>query len=179
MDSISSAEINKLISVLRGMGRDLNSRIKDDLKDSAKLVVSAIKGRTPVGTKIHKRYVRLSAGRKKAAKGQGRVIATYRPGNLKRSFRILGLRRAKNALFVGPLLRGKVTDGYYAHHVNNGVTFKNGKTIQGKRFVEQAVSTISPVAVRLIIRNLNDRITSYISKSGSFASRYARAKGRE
>ena len=161
MDAQLQQEINVLIRKLDGLGRDVLKNAKDDLKEGGSLIVSALKGRVPVGNKVHKRY---KSGRKKAAKGQGNVVATYRPGNLKRAYRILALRRMKTGIMIGPKLGGAV-DGYYVHMVNNAVTFKNGTTRAGKHFVEAAIQAAGDPALRAVVDMLKQRVLMYADKN--------------
>lgn len=171
------AEINALITNLRRLGGSIDRTIKSDLREGANLVVTAIKARTPVGSKPHSRYP-YKGKRMKLPKGAGIVLATYRPGNLKRSFRILPLRRTKAALVVGANLKN-TPDGYYAHMVNNKVTFANGKTRAGKKFVDAAIGSVGPLAQKVIIDALSYRISAANkTDSKNWASAYLNAKGR-
>ena len=164
--------------MLKGLGRDVTRNAKSDLRDAGNLMLSAVKGKVPIGTKPHKRYRKI--GRRRAPKGFGVVEATYKPGNLKRSFMVLPLRRAKTAVFIGPALgKNRRVDGYYAHWVNNNTSNVNGKTRAGKKFVEAAFAAASPIVLRAIISSLTERVSNYIKTSGSFTfDKYASAKGR-
>ena len=189
MESINY-EINDVIRALRLLSTQIQRDIKDDFKGPADLLVSAIKARVPVSDKPHSRYKRVTQGKKKARKGAGVIAATYRPGNLKKSFRVLGkLRRMKNAVMVGALLGGKRVDGYYVHFVNNDVKMPNGKIRVGQRFVDSAVSAAGPIALRAIQQIVLTKIDSTERQTRSFGNKaegsgawwkaYARAKGRE
>lgn len=106
MDAQLQADLNNIIAKLRKLEPTLNSGpIKRNLAIASKPLVQAVKAATPVGTKEHSRY------------SKGVKVATYKPGNLKRSMQVLRFRRAKNAVFVGPKLGGVRVDGYYAHIV--------------------------------------------------------------
>jgi len=140
-------EINDVIRGLQLLTAQMKKDVNNDLKGPADLLASAIKARTPVSSKSHSRYRRKGKKGTRARKGSGVIVATYRPGNLQKSFRSLSkLRRIRLGVMVGPLLGGKRIDGYYAHFVNNGVTMTNGKTRAGKRFVEAAIAAAGPVA---------------------------------
>lgn len=157
------------------------------MKGPAKQLVLAIQARAPVGKKIHKRY---DSGLKRAGRGEGDVVATYKPGNLKRSFRILGkLRRMKAGVMVGPLLNGKKTDGYYAHFVEFSTNNVDGSVRQGQAFVYSAVQSVGPNIQEAIAQIVASKITTVdklayttgavLGKAPNWAKLYARAKGRE
>ena len=99
-------------------------------------------------------------------KGYGVKAATYRPGNLRKSFRRLSLRRMKTAVMVGPLLGGKTIDGYYAHFVNNDVKMTNGKIRVGKKFVDAAVSAMGPTTLNNMVNSLRLRVEMEAKKQG-------------
>jgi len=183
-------EINDVIRGLQLLTAQMKKDVNNDLKGPADLLASAIKARTPVSSKSHSRYRRKGKKGTRARKGSGVIVATYRPGNLQKSFRSLSkLRRIRLGVMVGPLLGGKRIDGYYAHFVNNGVTMTNGKTRAGKRFVEAAIAAAGPVAQNAILQIIGSKIDTVNreSKNTSSVSRgtapwyklYARAKGRE
>lgn len=184
MDNIQQ-EINTVIRNLQALNGTIRRTIREDLKGPASLLASAIKARTPIGSKKHSRYKRITKSGKRMPKGKGVVLATYKPGNLQKSFRVLGLRRAKAAQIVGPLLGGKRIDGYYAHFVNDGVIMKNGKVRTGLKFVDAAIIAAGPIALRAVLSILSGKLEQ-VNRAGSssggsnnWAKAYARAKGRE
>lgn len=146
---LTQAEVNAIITRLRKIQTGTQANIKNDLREGANFLASAIKGRTPVGSRIHKRY---KAGRRRAAKGAGVVVATYRPGNLRKSFQVLPLRRTKSALYVGPKY-GRTPDGYYAHMVEFGTKYNPSQP-----FVGPTVASVGPVAQRFILNALQQRV---------------------
>ena len=178
-------EINEVIRNLQALDGAIKRTIREDLKGPASLLASAIKARTPIGPKKHSRYKRITKKSKRMPKGQGVIVATYRPGNLQKSFRILGLRRVRNAQIVGPLLGGKRNDGYYAHWVNDGVIMTNGKVRTGLKFVEAAIIAAGPIALRATLSILSgklqqvNRAGNMAGGSNNWAKAYARAKMRE
>jgi len=159
-------EINSLIIQIRRMNRDVQRAAINDLKDSAEMVSIAIKSRTPVSTKPHSRYKRIAKSGRRMPKGYGVKVATYRPGNLRKAFRRLNLRKMKNAVMVGPLLGGKTVDGYYAHFVNNDVKMSNGKMRIGRKFVDAAVSAVGPNVLNNMVIRLRDRVQMEAKKQG-------------
>lgn len=138
-------EINNVITALRKIGAETRNGIKADVSEGGKMLVAAIKQRAPVGTRTHIRY-----------NSAGKVVATYKPGNLKKSIRILPLRRVKNAVIVGPISRGKTPDGYYAHMLEFGTV-----KMFAQPFVEPAVNAVSGAVQDRILKALKNRIESH------------------
>lgn len=99
--------------------------IKKIQEEAGKLIVQSAKAKVPVSTKPHKRY-----------NTKGKVVATYYPGNLKRSIGIVSFKEKKGKItFVGPRLykkdsygdfKGNKIDGWYGHFMEYG-------TAQGQR----------------------------------------------
>lgn len=171
-------EINAIISNLKALNSQIAKTIKSDLKDPADFLASAIKGRTPIGARAHKRY---KSGKsmlfKRMPKGSGVVVATYRPGNLRKSVKTLSkLRRVKFAQIVGANTGG-TNDGYYLHFVNNDVKMSNGKIRTGRRFVESAILAAGPAAQRAVVQILQNKLSNanragQMSNSSAWASGY-------
>lgn len=173
------AEINDLIRKLQQLEPHMKKGAQEDMASAAEELVAAIKRRAPIGERPHSRYSTAKVTKKiRAPKGSGRVVATYQPGNLQRSFRVLKFRRSQ-AVFVGPKVGNKRADGYYAHWVEFGT--KNQK---GQKFVSAAVSAVGNNVLNYITELLGKRVTAYATKvgketSGSFFTDYAKAKGRQ
>lgn len=144
MDAAMQKDINALISKLGRLEGVITKNIKADLRVAAAPLVTAIKAATPVSSKIHKRY------------RKGAVVATYRPGNLRRSFRVLPLRRAKRSVVVGPIARGKMPDGFYARFIEFGT-----QNITARHFVRRATDAALPGAQKIIINLLKERIENF------------------
>lgn len=118
-------DVSKIIRRLNRLPKEYDKARRSLLKRAAKPVVKAIKGKVRVGTKPHKRYTK-----------DGKHVATYYPGNLKRSIRTLRFKGSKD-LFVGPRLarkgsshgsfRGNKVDGYYGHIVEYGSIKQSSK----------------------------------------------------
>lgn len=149
------------------------------LEDGAQVVITEVQARAPVGDKIHVRYPSLPKGAKKAGKGFGRPIATYYPGNLKRSFAILKLRRS-DAVIVGAVLKkkgqtkgtfaGRRADGYYLGFIEYGVEFGE-RSIPARPFVRPAYISAAPRVVTTVKRGAD-------KFAAKFARQYSAAKGR-
>ena len=158
-------EINDLISTLRKISAGAKKESQTAFKKAAVPLISEIQARAPVSEKPHSRYsTPKAAGKIRAPKGQGRIIATYYPGNLRRSFRTLTFRRS-SAVFVGPKLAkqnnqgefmGARADGYYAHMVEFG-TMHN----PAQPFVRPAVDSASGAVLNIASEHLVKYIESY------------------
>lgn len=96
------------------------------MRKPANIVVKAARPKIPRSRRVHYRYSTPKIVKsRRAAKGSGRVVAAYYPGNLRKSIKRLRFRRSSRE-FVGPRLakRGKTkgvfglsstkVDGYYA-----------------------------------------------------------------
>lgn len=189
MDAQLQRDLNQVINTIRGISGAISKEAQTELKAAAKPLMLAIRTAAPRGTKTHTRYV--SHGRKKRdGRGDGNVAATYKPGNLKRSYRVLRFRRSKLAVFVGVKLGGKV-DGYYAHMVNNDTENVDGSVRMGKGYVEKAVASLGTSVLSDSISRISRLVKKYwisatfkSSLSGgafesSFYSKYAKIKGRQ
>jgi len=116
---------------------DIDNAVKSyEKKDRRKILRKAAKpvwlqavSKTPVrdGSKLNPRYAYKGKNKRKAAKGEGRPVAYYSPGNLRDAMSILSFRRAVGSVFVGPFYKalGKkkptvlsskqgLGDGYYS-----------------------------------------------------------------
>jgi HK97 gp10 family phage protein len=137
MNAETQAELNDVIKRVRGLYPAIQRGVKQDLNEAAKILESAVKGRTPVSDKPHR------SGKQ-----------TAQPGNLRKSIRRLPLRRTKNAAIVGPKFGG-TPDGFYARFVEKGTKFQTAQ-----RFIEQAANAAGPaaqsIAIKLIIRRVDD-----------------------
>jgi HK97 gp10 family phage protein len=134
-------QINQIIVKLESINNDLKKTTKAEIANAAKPVLSNLQANTPVGSKTHKRYSR------------GSVVATYKPGNLKKSIKILRFQRSKTAVFVGPAV-GKKTqnDGYYARFVNFGT-----KYMAANRFIERGLSSAMNQSLKIMTSILSTK----------------------
>jgi HK97 gp10 family phage protein len=157
MDAQLQADLNKVINNLKTLDPFLRKAGKADLREAAKILSTAVAIRTPIGKVTHRRYPTKKG--KKAGKGSGNVLATYRPGNLRRSIRVLNFRRS-SAAFVGAKL-GKNPDGYYAHMVERGTT-----TQPAQEFFKKAIASAGNATLNKAIQLLSRRIQSYGVNNG-------------
>lgn len=116
---------------LRAMERMFDDRyVKSVIENSVGELVEEIQYRIVDHDKPVKRYL------------DGKLRATYYPGNLGRSWMVLPLRRLKNGIVIGGKnppnakghFRGKKVDGYYGHFVHDGTV----KTKTRNPFVDSA-----------------------------------------
>lgn len=163
-----SAEIGEAIRKIAGFGDLIKAERQMVLAYAAEPLVEEIKNRAPVGISVHKRYpYRKNA--KKAAKGAGKPVATYSPGNLRRAFRLLKFSRSKD-VFVGAKVakkgqmggtyKGGRADGYYAHMVEYGTRHSAAKP-----FVRPAIPAATPNVKRRLTEGFRKLGTAYVNKN--------------
>ena len=97
----------------------------------------------------------------------GNHVATYYPGNLKRSIRVLPLRKAKFSVHIGAFMpkrnsrgdfRGNRVDGWYAHFVERG-TAKTKHS--GYKFMDKAFNQTNPIMKAKILNDLKDIVEAH------------------
>lgn len=130
-------EIEAAARTFQKFGQVVGNDVKRVCALGAAYFASAAESAAPQGSKPHKRYSTAKANKAiRAPKGMGNVVATYMPGNLARSIRVLDLKKTKNAAFVGAKLNkgavsgtfsGMRADGYYMHMVEKGTKKWSGK----------------------------------------------------
>jgi hypothetical protein len=164
-------DIKNLVNELKTWSENLQLDSRKILKPAGEVVAQEIQRKTPVSRRRHYRYA------------DGDRVATYYPGNLRRSIRDLDLRRT-NAVFIGPKLgsskgtfSGARVDGWYAQIVDRGAPaagrppkynsdFEGVKEdryvarggIRPRRFVRKGVAAAKPRAFAIINRRLTERI---------------------
>lgn len=102
------------------------------MRKQAKPFIDMARDLAPKAAKDVFRYStpKILAGRLRAPKGHGKKVATYAPGNLARSIRVLPLRRLRSGVIVGPkrsgrgsgtgVFVGRRVDGFYGHFMEFG-----------------------------------------------------------
>ena len=163
---LMQAEINVLVTKLNALGEHARKASKEAFQQAGGILIAAIQGRAPVSDRPHHRY---APGARRAANGAGKRVATYAPGNLRRSFKILPLRRTL-AVFVGPKVAkgnatgsfvGVRTDAYYAGMVEAGT-----KRMSGRHFVAAAETAAGGPTLRFASELLKRHINSFAQKQG-------------
>tara|TARA_R110001592_G_scaffold68626_1_gene210246 strand:+ start:5035 stop:5499 length:465 start_codon:yes stop_codon:yes gene_type:complete len=94
------------------------------LKSAARPTLAAAKQLAPVGTRIRSR---TSGGKK---------VATYYPGNLRKSLGILTVKDKANASIIVAIRSGsrRKYDGYYGHMVEHGTVNSPAQPFMGPAF---------------------------------------------
>jgi len=171
--TISDAEIKQLNATLLRLGKRVEKNRRKVLLKAAKILTESIRSYVPVAPKIVVRYKYKGKNAKKSGKGEGKIVAIYLPGNLRRSIKVLPLRRTE-AVFVGPkLAKGSSSkgffasnsrvDGWYAHFMEYGTSRQKGG---GKHFMRrgfdsskaQLIHTIKSGFKQIILDVINKRI---------------------
>ncbi len=168
MDAELAREITDAIRKLKGLSVRANRSVKGALSKAADPLLEEIFFRAPVSEETHYRYSTPKATKKiRAPKGSGKIIATYTPGNLERSFQVLKFRRAKNAVFVGPkfdkegstgTFSGNRTDGYYAAWQEFGAP---NAGIPARPFIGPSVAAAGSQVGRIAVEELKKAIDRY------------------
>lgn len=143
MEAGLQSDLNGLIRKLQGIEAAIKKDIKGDLKEASTIIISAIKGRAPMGTRRH-----------------GRKGVVYLPGNLRKSIQALPLRRTKNAVIIGPRARGGTPDGFYARFLEFGT-----QKMTARPFIEPAVDASLPIAQKFALELLRRRVERYAQQN--------------
>jgi len=159
-------EIEAAARTFQKFGQVMQGEVKRVTALGGYYFASAAEAAAPTGTKIHKRYSTAKVSKSmRAPKGSGNVVATYMPGNLKRSIRVLDLKRAKNASYVGAKLNkgpatgtfsGTRADGYYMHMVERGT-----KNWQGSPFFVAAWNRAKPRVTAIMVNEFERVILKF------------------
>ncbi len=144
-DARLQAELNVLTRKLNSIADNAKAQAKKAFHQAAPPIIEAAKANAPQHNAPHHRYK------------NGKKVATYYPGNLRRSIQILPLRRTANAVLIGPKLgkgasgefRGRKVDGYYAHFVEYGT-----ETQTPQPFMRPAAAKAGPQALNKAVQIL-------------------------
>lgn len=137
-------QVSEAIKVLDKFAGGLEAERKKMLEYAAQPLVTELQRRAPIGSRIHTSY----KSRKSGGGQQGR----YYPGNLRKSFRVLDLRKSA-AVIVGAKLtkggRGNFGLGrfnaYYLHWVEFGTVH-----MAARPFVRPSWVSAAPHCIRRI-----------------------------
>lgn len=153
-------EIDALLRKLYQVSNNAKKESRVAFRKAAPILISAIQSRARESEKAHYRYNTPKISNKlRAPNGMGRIVATYMPGNLKRSFKALIFRRS-SAVFVGPkvdkqgsggVFSGSRVDGFYAHWMEYGAPEAG---IAPKPFVLPAVEQVGGRVLQIAIAEL-------------------------
>lgn len=157
------AQLARLDRTFLGIERSYDPKeIRQHLRPSAKVFIDAARDRAPRTNKPHHR------------KKNGKIIATYHPGNLRRSIKVLPLRRMKYGLGVGPYVqrrgkgggdfKGSRVDAYYAHFVEYG-TVKQSANPYMRSAYDSTRGTVLATAKEGMAKLTNTIIRKYAQSS--------------
>jgi len=149
-------QVNQAVKTLEKLTYNFEKEQREILEDSAQPMVFEMQLKAPLGSKVHTRYSKSRGSR--AKRGEGQKVATYHPGNLSRSFRVLDLKRTKGAVIVGAKLTkgSKGTfgrsrfDAYYLAMVEYGTIHTPAQP-----FVRPAIVAASPRVIARMKANMN------------------------
>jgi HK97 gp10 family phage protein len=183
-DSIQ-AEINALVRSLQNIDKEVKKAALPALTKAARPIVTAARNNADISEATHFRYntSKLVKGIR-APKGQGQIVATYRPGNLKGSIKTMRFRRSNGAVFVGPVVsrNGSGTfgptstyeggimpsnarsDGYYGRFVEFGAPAIG---VPPNPFMKPAADQAGGTSLRLAVNELKDAIEKAGRKEGA------------
>jgi HK97 gp10 family phage protein len=155
-------QVNAAVKTLEKLTYHFEQEQRKILEAGAGIVVNEVQARAPIGNKIHIRYPSKPKGAPRAAKGEGRPVAKYYPGNLRRSFAVLNLRRTKDVIIGAVLAKrgGKGTfankraDGYYLHFIEYGTEYGDFKR-PARPFVRPAYISAAPKVITEIHKGCN------------------------
>lgn len=148
-------EVNKAVRNLYRIADHAKKETNAAFRKAAPILISAIQAGAPVSNASHSRY------------DGGAIVATYFPGNLKRSFKTLTFRRSP-AVWIGPkidkegtngVFKGNRTDGYYAHWIEFGT-----EKMAPHPFVRPAVAATGAATLQAAVIELKRQIDSYANK---------------
>ncbi len=166
IDSEIKRELAELKQKLYAISANAKKESQAAFKEAAPILISAIQARAPQSDKPHYRYStpKLS-GKLRAPNGSGKIVATYMPGNLRRSFRTFAFRKSAS-IHVGPkidkqgtggVFSGARTDAYYAHWAEFGAPAIG---LAATPFVRPAVSAAGAITLKFaaeILRRLIEK----------------------
>lgn len=165
-------EVREAIKKLKKLPKEFSKKEKRKvLRKAAKPLIKTAQANIPMSSKPHYRYKTSKASSKiRAPKGKGRIVATYYPGNLRRSIRAMTFRRSGD-IFVGPRLasrgkgsgtfgKGNRVDGYYANQMEFG-----NINMAGIGFMRKSIPIATTAVQTIIIAETKKTIDKFIAKN--------------
>jgi HK97 gp10 family phage protein len=169
IDSETRRELDLLRAKLKKIPDTAKKQAQTAFKQAAPILISAIQGRAPQSEAPHYRYSTPKLTNKlRAPNGSGRIVATYMPGNLKRSFKAFAFRRSAS-IYVGAKLdksgskgvfSGGRTDGYYAHWMEFGAPEIG---LSPQPFIRPAVAAAGPQTIKFAAELLKRAIEKEVT----------------
>lgn len=172
MDRQLKAEVENVVKNLRKLPKEFSKRKrKNVLRPAAKIMQKSIRAEVPISDNPHFRYATSKVLQGvKAPKGSGQVVATYYPGNARRSIRTLLFRRSAD-LFVGPKVaksgggkgefKGNRVDGWYLRFLEFG-TINLPALSPIKRGFEKAKTS----AAAQLVKDARDAVIKFKRENG-------------
>lgn len=160
---VDQKSVDEAIAQLRKIPEALQAKErKKILTKAAKPLIEAARSNIRNSRKVHFRYKQNQKG-KRSGKGSGTIIATYSPGNLARSIRILPIKGVN--VFVGPKFAkkpsgsfaGAKVDGYYGAMVEYGT-----KYAQPKPYLRPAYESTRQTIMDIIKKGVEDALKKYL-----------------
>lgn len=164
-------EIDEAIKKLKSLPKEFSKKEKRKvLRKAAKPLIEAARNNIPRSSKPHYRYKTSKASQSiKAPKGKGKIVATYYPGNLRRSIRAMTFRKSSD-IFVGPRVarrgkggrtfKGRRVDGFYANQMEFG-----NKNHAGFAYMRKAIPTATSKVQSIIIREAKKTVEDFAKKN--------------
>lgn len=186
MDAFSiQDQIATLVDSLQKIAKDARGESTKALRKGGDVLVRAIRPNVPVSKETHYRY-----------DSKGTLVAQYNPGNLRDSIKVMKFRRAKYAVFVGPVAsrdpvgvfgpdggfsyeggaigKSSRVDGWYAHFVHYGDHGGAPRPFMRLGF-DQSNSEVSKVVISALKKSIENTAEREYRK---WAKKYAKIRGR-
>lgn len=158
MPNVTDQDVEKIIRTLNKLDKTFNAKeIKKIQNKSGAPLIKEMKKNIPKSKEPHHRK-----------DSSGNIVATYYPGNLRRSIRRLNIKGAYYSWY-GPKttatkgeFRGNKVDGWYAHFVEFGLSPWGKST--GFGFTRRALDSKGTIVKNNLIKGLTDRLKEYKRK---------------
>ena len=167
--SLTAQQIQEVDRVVKRMERTKRftrlPQFQQSLKKAAAIIRVAAQTEIKSSPAGHDRYNTAKVSKKtRAPKGRGQVVASYAPGNLRRSIQVLRRYSGPTFALIGPrVFKGRPTgrfvgqrvDAYYAHMVHNGTENQSANP-----YMDNAARSAGPFAQRLLKKGTIKSIVS-------------------
>lgn len=167
IDQHLQAEIEAVSKALQRLPPNIGRERMRILKLAGAYGAAGVESAAPRGAKPHYKYSTPKITRRiRAGKGRGVKIATYMPGNLRNSIRVMEFRKSKSAVYIGARVAkgespkgtfgsGARADGYYASMVEKGTIHTHARPFYNRGWDaarSQVIRTINNEVGRVIDR---------------------------
>lgn len=165
------AEIKKTLrSLVKHFDKDTQKKI---LTPAANFLIKTIKSNIKDSSKPHFRYGTPKLNESiRAPKGKGKVVATYYPGNLRKSITKLRFRRS-SGIWVGPKVnkrepsgafgKGRRVDGWYAHFQEFGTV--NNPTPRNFGFMRRSFNSVKSQMIKSVEKMAKKKTKEFAMKN--------------